>query len=165
MIRTIFTAAFLSIFMPLFSKDCKLEKQADAYTKEVKLSTGFIRLDGGSLTIDADSKEITFLFTVSGTDKCYDNNSTAYIFFEGSKSKASNRNNGTMNCEGLFQFVFRNSASTTSLLQRMTTQKLNHISFTGNDKKETIISFGPEQQEIVMKLANCLVTEAKTLIK
>ena len=157
-------------FIPLFTaaQDCKLNRDTDVFTKETKLSTGFIFLDGGSVTIDADSKEIDVLFSVEGADKCYDNSSTAEIFFEGIKSKTSTRNGGTMNCEGLFHFIFRNShSSPTTLLQRMCTKKITHIIFTGNDKKQTktTVTVGEAEQEALMNLANCLVTEAKKLVK
>lgn len=149
-------------------QDCKLHKDIDPYTKETKLSTGFVFLTGGSVTIDADSKEIDVLFSIEGADKCYDNNSVAEIYFEGIKSKTTTRNAGTMNCEGLFHFVFRNSnSSPTTLLQRMCTKKITQIIFTSNDKKQTktTITVEPQEQEVLMNLANCLVNEAKTLIK
>ncbi len=160
----------LIVIAPFFAiaQDCKLHKETDPYTKETKLSTGFIYLNGGSVTIDADSKEIDILFSVEGSDKCYDNNSTAEIIFEGIKSKSSTRNGGTMNCEGLFHFIFRNSKSTpTTLLQRMCTKKITQIVFTSNDKKQTktTVTINPEDQENLMNLANCLVNEARALIK
>ncbi len=165
---------FLAFFLlaPLFSAaqdslaaPCKLIKETDPYTKETKLSTGFIMLKNGSVVIDADSKEVDVLFSIEGLDKCFDNNSTAAIFFEGVKTKMSSRNGGTMNCEGLFHFVFRNSTTPTTVLQKMMTQKINHIVFTGNNKKESIISIAPAEQDKLMALATCLVNEAKTLIK
>jgi hypothetical protein len=149
----------------VFCQECKLNKTTDPYTREIKLSTGFIQLDGGSLTIDADNKEVDFLFSIEGTDRCFDNNSTAYIFFENSKSKGSARNGGSMNCEGLFHFIFRNSTSTTALLQRMMTQRITHIVFTGNNKKESTVTLGPLEQDAIKAFANCLVNEAKTLLK
>ncbi len=154
--------------LPLFlaAQDCKLTRETDPYTKETKLSTGFIFLDGGSVTIDAGSREIDVLFSIEGADKCFDNNSTAAIFFEGVKTKLTNRNGGTMNCEGLFHFVFKNTASTTTtVLKKMMTMKINRIVFTGNNKKETTVTIGPAEQETLMTLATCLVNEAKTLIK
>ncbi len=151
-------------FQSSFSQECKVNRSTDPYTREVKLSSGFIQLDGGSVTIDASKPEIDILFSVEGADKCFDNNSTAYVFFEGSKSKGSIRNGGTMNCEGLFHFIFRNSQSTTSLLNRMMTQKITHIVFTGNNKKETTVTFGPQEQEAVKNFAACVVAEAKTLL-
>jgi hypothetical protein len=157
----------LLLLSPLFSaaQDCKLIKETDPYTKETRLSTGFIFLDGGSVTIDADSKEIDVLFSIEGGDKCFDNNSIAAIFFEGVKTKMSSRNGGTMNCEGLFHFVFKKSSVTPSLLQKIMTQKINHITFTGNNKKESTINISPADQQTLMTLATCLVTEAKTLTR
>lgn len=157
----------LVFLLPLFTtaQDCKLIKETDPYTKEKKLSTGFIYLDGGSVTIDADSKEIDVLFSVDGADKCFDNNSMAAIFFEGVKTKMSSRNGGTMNCEGLFHFVFKNTASASTILQKMMTMKINHLVFTGNNKKESFLKISPEKQQILMTLATCLVNEAKTLIR
>lgn len=159
----------ISVFPLLaYTQDCKLHKDTDPYTKETRLSTGFLFLSGGSITIDANKAEIDVLFSIEGADKCYDNNSVAEIYFEGIKSKMTTRNGGTMNCEGLFHFIFRNSHSTpTTLLQRMCTKKITHIIFTGNDKKQTktTITVEPQEQEVLMKLANCLVNEAKTLIK
>ncbi len=163
---------FLALLFPLFSAaqepvatGCKLNKETDPYTKETKLSTGFIFLDGGSVTIDADSREIDVLFSIEGADKCYDNNSMAAIFFEGTKTKLSSRNGGTMNCEGLFHFTFKNTVSPSTILQRMMTQKITHIIFTGNNKKETKVEIGPTEQQALMTLATCLVNEAKTLVK
>lgn len=56
------------LLLPLFSyaQNCKLNKETDPYTKETKLSTGFIIFSGGSVTIDADSKEVDMLFPLKG---------------------------------------------------------------------------------------------------
>ncbi len=148
------------------AQDCKLKKETDPFTKETKFSTGFISAGGGSsLTIDADSKEIDILFSIEGKNKCFDNNSTAVIFFEGSKVKTTLRNGGTMNCEGLFHFIFKNSATTNSQLKKLTTQKIVQIIFTGNDKKETVMTILPAAQQNLLTLSSCLVNEAKSLIK
>lgn len=157
----------LLIFPLLLSaQDCKLIRETDPYTKETKLTTGFVHVDGGSISIDADSKEIIVLFSLDGPEKCFDDNSTAEVFFEGIKSKSMNRNQGTMNCEGLFQFVFRNSNNNpTTMLQRIMTKKITHIIFTGNGKKPVTVNIGPAEQESLMALANCLVNEGKGLIK
>ncbi|MES1197650.1 MAG: hypothetical protein ABUL41_00035 [Chitinophagaceae bacterium] len=162
----------ICLLIPLFSNaqdpvaiGCKLNKQTDPYTKETKLSTGFIQLNGGSVTIDADSKEIDVFFTISGNDKCFDYNSMAAVYFEGTKMKLSVRNSGSMNCEGLYHFIFKNTPTTNSILQKIATQKINNIVFTGNNKKETKLTFIPDQQQKVMELTTCLVNEAKTLIK
>lgn len=148
------------------STGCKLIRETDPYTKEVKLSTGFIGLDGASVTIDADSKEIIVLFSLEGAEKCFDNNATVDLYFEGIKSKTMSRNAGTMNCEGLFQLVFKNTHSTpTTILQRLTTRKVTQLIFTGNSKKPITVNLGPKEQESLLFLANCLVTQGRGLIK
>jgi hypothetical protein len=154
-------------FLPTLIKaqDCALHRETDPYTREIKLSTGFITLQGGSVTIDADKNEIDIFFSVSGIDKCYDNNSTANVFFEGTRAKLLYRNGGTMNCEGFFHFIFKNTAGAQAMLQKFITQKVNNIVFTGNNKAETKLSFTPEQQQQFSTLVSCLVAEAKTLIK
>ena len=144
---------------------CKLIRQTDPYTKGKTLSTGFINLDGGSVIIDANRTEIDIMFSISGVDKCYDNNSVAWIFFEGVKTKLTSRNGGTMNCEGLFHFIYKNSTSVPTVLQKLMSMKTNRIVFTGNNKKETIINIKPGDQEKFMTLLTCLVNEAKTLVK
>lgn len=161
----------LSMMIPLFpaaqdslSKNCKITREKDPFTKEIKLSTGFIPLDGGQVTIDANKLEIDFLFSLDGPLKCFDNNSTAFVFFEGTKLKLSSRNGGSMNCEGLFHFIFRNTASLPSMLTRMTTQKVSHIIFKGNNNKEFTVKLSPVDQQLFMTLANCLVEESKGLI-
>jgi hypothetical protein len=159
---------FILLFnVPLFiyAQECKLSREVDPYTKEVKVSTGFIKLEDGSVTIDADGKEIDMLFSIEGIDKCFDNNSSAAIFFENSKIKMSLRNAGTMNCEGLFHFIFKNANLTNPQLKKIITQKITHIIFTGNNKKTTTVTFPAEQQPVFMALGNCLVEDAKKLIK
>lgn len=154
--------------LPLVSdaQECKLNKETDPYTKETKLSTGFVHLDGASVTIDADSKEIIVLFTLEGPEKCFDENSAAEVYFEGLKSKTLSRNQGTMNCEGFFQFVFRNTNNPpTTMLQRIMTKKITHIIFTGNGKKPVTVNVGPKEQEAIVALATCLVNDARGLIK
>lgn len=149
----------------LFGQDCKLKRTTDPYTKEIKLSTGFIVLQGASLTIDADSKEIDFFFSLNGRDKCFTDASTATVFYEGTKMKANFRNSGSMNCEGFFHVIFKNGTATPALLQKLITQKITNIIFTGNNKTQTTIGFNEEQRQVVMSLGDCLIKEAKTLLK
>jgi hypothetical protein len=155
------------LFLPLlsFSQDCKLRQEKDPYTKEAKLSSGFISLQGGSVTIDADNKEIDYFFTLTGADKCFTEASSVIIYFEGTKSKATFRNAGGMNCDGYFHFKFRNVASTHSTMKRLATLNVEQLIFTGNNKKETIITLLPEQQKMLKDFSACMVTESKTLIK
>lgn len=159
----------LFLLLPLFSfaqdsASCKINRETDPFTKEIKLSTGFIQLNVAAVTVDATKAEVDFLFSIEGADRCYDNNSTAVIFFEGSKVKLTVKNGGSMNCEGLFHFIFKNTPNNTSVLTKLITMKINHIIFTGNNKKEANIEFTPAEQQVFMTLANCLVTEAKTLL-
>jgi hypothetical protein len=163
--KSILLAAAL---FPLFvsAQDCKLVRDTDPYTKETKLSSGFITLQGGalgSLTIDADSKEIDFYFTV--TDKCFNDQSTLFVFFEGTKTKGTYHNAGSMNCSGDFHVIFRNGASTNTQLQKLGTVKVTQFVFNNADKKPTTITLTPEEQDIFMKSASCVITEAKTLVK
>ena len=159
--------SFLILF-PFFasSQDCKLKSEKDPFTKEIKLSTGFTYFDGGSVTIDADAKEINFLFNIEGPERCFDDNTTVEFYFEGLKGKTSSRNQGTMNCEGLFQLVYKNTTNNpTTLLQRILTRKLTQAIFMVEGKKPVTVTFSPKEQEAFMVLANCLYTEGKKLIK
>lgn len=146
-------------------QNCKLIRETDPFTKEIKISSGFIPLDGGSLTIDANAQEIDLLFSLEGPERCFDNNSTAFIYFEGSKTKLTVRNGGTMNCEGLFHFVFRNTPATQTMLNKLATMKVNHFVFTATSKKEITINLAPPDQQVVMAVTQCVADEAKTLIK
>lgn len=156
---------FILCLFPVFllAQDCKISRETDPYTRETKLSSGFISLQGGSVTIDADSKEIDFFFIVP--DNCFSAASTVYIFFEGNKTRLTYRNAGTMNCDGYFHFTFKNGKTTPTIVQKLSSQKITQLIFTGNDKKEKIISLLPDQQKIFMEATTCLVAEAKTLIK
>jgi hypothetical protein len=151
--------------LPLLAgaQDCKLLRESDPYTKEMKLSSGFINLQAASVTIDADSKEIDFFFVVN--DRCFNDASTVFIFFEGSKAKTTNRNTGSMNCDGNFHFTFRNGASTPTVLQKLSTQKVAQFIFTGNDKKQIVVGLLPDQQKIFMEAVACVVKEGKILVK
>ena len=147
-----------------WSQGCVIQKEKDAYTKEVKLSTGFIELKNATLSIQADSREIDFLFVITGKEKCFSDASTASIFFEGTKVKANIRNSGSMNCDGIFHFNFKNQAAIASLLQRLSTQNVTGILFTGNDKKETQVTIPVDQQQLLMHFISCLLEEAKSLL-
>ena len=142
---------------------CKLVKETDPYTRETKLSSGFITLQGASLTIDADNKEIDFFFAIS--DKCFNDASTVFIYFEGSKTKTTYRNSGSINCEGYFHFVFKNGITAPTVLKKLASQKTANFIFTGSDNKATTVSLLPDQQKILMEITACMIEESKTLIK
>ncbi len=156
---------FLLLPGSLYAQDCKLHNDKDPYTRETRLSTGFIRVGGATLSIDATKTEVDLLITVSGADKCYDNSTTAVVFFENGKQKYTLRNTGTMNCNGDFHVSARNSKTVTpSFLQRLSRQKISSIKVTGRDKKETEITLTLAQQQQFFDLANCMAEEAKGLV-
>ena len=157
--------SFLFLLLPFFgfTQDCKLKTQKDTYTKEIKISTGFIQLGGGQISIEATKSEIDFMFTL-GTGKCFDDASTAAVFYEGTRLKTNYRNSGTMNCDGLFHFTFRNTNPSPSNLQSFATKKVTSIRFKDNTKKESGITLTPEQQQTLMSLTNCVIEEAKKLL-
>jgi hypothetical protein len=156
---------FAGLFLPLFiaAQDCKVLREADPYTKETKLSSGFISLQGATVTIDADKNEIDFFFVIN--DKCFNDASTLVVFFEGTKVKSTYRNSGSMNCEGYFHYKIKNGLVTPTAVKKFATQKVTQLVFTGDDKKQIVVSLQPDQQEIFMKSSECISTEAKTLIK
>jgi len=158
---------FILLSLPLFSvgQDCKPRKSTDPYTKEVKLSSGFIKLDGLSVSVHADSKEIDILFSFSAKEKCFNDAATVQVFFDSTKQKANFRNSGPMNCEGFFHVIFKNGQGTPSLLKRLYTQRITSLVFTGNNKEKTTITLDEEQQENVKKQIECIVIEGKTLLK
>ena len=160
--------SFIAFFIPMWisAQDCKLKKSTDPYTKEIKLSTRFMPMAGASLSIDADSKEIDFIFSMDEKEKCFTDAATAVVIFAGTnKMKANFRNSGPMNCEGFFHIIFKNGVATPSLLQKLSTQKIASILFTGNNKTQTTITLTPEEQDKMMMMAECLIKEAKTLLK
>ncbi|MBL7741312.1 MAG: hypothetical protein JNK14_18960 [Chitinophagaceae bacterium] len=159
--------AGLIFVLPLCAaaQDCKLKKTVDPYTKEVRLSTSLIKMDMASLSIQADSKEVDLFFTMNRNESCFNDASTAVINYEGTKVKATFRNTGSVNCEGFFHIIFRNTATTNTLLNRLITQKITSIVINGTNKTQTTITLTPEDQEKIMTQGDCLVKEAKALIK
>ncbi len=155
------------MFAPLlgFTQDCKVKKTTDPYTREVKVSSGPIQLQGATLSIDADGKEVDFFFSMDGKEKCFSDASNVVIIYEGTRVKGNFKNNGPMNCDGIFHIIFKNQVTTPALLQRLLTQKITSIQFTGNNKAQTLINFSPEEQQNLMSKGDCLVKEAKKLIK
>ncbi|MCW3117356.1 MAG: hypothetical protein JWM28_1438 [Chitinophagaceae bacterium] len=160
---------FILIFIALLpfaatAQDCQIKKETDPFTRQPKLSTGFISLQLTSLSIDADKKSFDFFFTLEGADKCFDDNSTVVAVFDGNKQKTTFRNSGSMNCEGLFHFTVRNGPETPFAVKRFSTQKISQLIFTGNNnKKPTVITFTPAQQQTLMEVTACIATDAKAL--
>jgi hypothetical protein len=151
-----------------FAQNCGLKKEIDQFSQQPKLSTGFIKFSGTanriSVNMVADSKEIKLLFSM-GEGSCFDDQSTASFSFDGSRTKSTQRNASSMNCEGIFTVVFRNASTTPSVLQKMTLQKLTSIVITDNTRKKIEINLKDDEKQWLMEKAACLVAEAKTLIK
>ncbi len=163
----------LLLLLPLYSlgQNCNLKTERDPYTKELKISTGFIKLnpEAGNirLSIEATSTEIDFLFVLQDGKQalCFDKQSTATVFYDGTRLKSNIRNAGSMNCEGLFSFNFKNSQSTPSILKNLAEKKLGSIKFTTSSKIEKEVLLTVEDQEAIMHLTTCILEEAKGLIK
>ncbi|MFD2919423.1 hypothetical protein ACFS6H_06895 [Terrimonas rubra] len=148
------------------AQECNLFKDVDTYSKQEKLSTGFIAVNGATFTIDATKTEIDFLITTTKGDKCFDSNTSAVILFADGKQKFTLRNNGTMNCDGDFHAVGRNTATVIpSFLQRLTKQKVQKITIKGRDGKDIEITLNETQQQQFFDLATCMAAQAKTLVK
>lgn len=161
----------LIILLPLFSfaQECTLSKSTDDFTNEKKISTGFVSFNEGKskflLTITATSKEIDFFFSLANGVEgwCFDNSSTAIIQYAGTRLKATNRNTGSMNCQGLFHFTFRNVSTTPSALTRFTTHPIESFVFKGSGK-EYEFHLREEDRQKMMTLVECIIKESKTLL-
>lgn len=164
--KLLFAAVLL---LPLFAlaQDCTLKKETNSFTHETRLTTGFMPFNSTLLSIDANSTDIDFFFSINqaGDAKCFDDASTAVIVFEGTRSKTTFRNSGSMNCEGLFHFTFKNSTATPYALKRLATQKVSTITFNGSNKGITVITLSDEQKQSLMNWAGCIAKEAPTLKK
>lgn len=161
-------AFFLLFPFAAFAQDtCGLKKSKDPFTNVIKLSTGFKNFDskGLSLSISADATptEIDFFIWIKNEGKCFDAESTAQVIWEGERSRATFRNSGSMNCEGAFHFVFKNTPNTISWLNKLATKKVATIKLT-NGKIETLITLSEEQKVLFQKMAACIAGEGKGLI-
>jgi hypothetical protein len=160
----------LVFLVPLFlsAQNCELKKEKDPFTQQPQLSTGFIRFSawGGrfSLNMVADAKEVKLLFSL-GEGNCFDDESSATLTFDGTRTKSTQRNATAMNCDGIFTIVFRNSTTTPSVLQKMTQQNLTSIVLTDNNKKKIDITLKDEEKQKIVEKLGCLVKEAKGLIQ
>lgn len=160
----------LFVLFPLlsFAQDtCGLKKTKDPFTHVTKLSTGFKKFDGNKLTVsisaDATPTEIDFFIWVKNEGKCFDSESEAQLIWEGEKRKTTLKNSGSMNCEGAFHFIFKNSATTPSWLNRMSNQRIASIKLTGSNNTVSEITLTEEQKTLFQKMARCIATEGKGL--
>jgi hypothetical protein len=150
----------------LWGQDCNLKKGQDPITSKPTLTTGFIDISQGTLTIDVNSKEIDFFFDFTNPIvKCLDEETEATMVLEGGKTKIQFHNSGSMNCDGVFHIIFRNSAYTPSQVQKMASRKIVSMQLTGpNITKPFIITFPPDQQQYLLNTIGCVARDAKTVL-
>jgi hypothetical protein len=155
----------LLLLLPFFADaqdTCGLKSTRDPYTKEVRLSSGFISVGSNKVSIDAVAKEIDFFFMLDG-GKCFDDGATLTVNFEGSRVKQTYRSSGTMNCEGYFHINFRNTPGTSYTLQKLATLRVSSFVFK-KDKEETTVLVSEDQKDLFRKAVSCVITQGKTLI-
>lgn len=159
---------FLTVLLtPLFAvaQDCNFKKGIDPISSKNTLSTGFIDLPGATLTVDMNSKEIDFFFVMSASNaKCLDENTEVEVIFEGGKLKAEYKNSGSMNCDGIFHVIFRNSVNTPSPLQKLAAKKVLTIRLKNSGPKPIDMNLTPELQQTFMNVVNCVIKESKTVL-
>jgi hypothetical protein len=152
-----------------FGQDCTLSKTTDDFTNETKISTGFLSFNEGKskflVSMSTSNKEIDFFFSIANREEgwCFDNSSTAIIQFAGTRLKSTSRNTGSMNCQGLFHFTFRNVATTPSALTRLSTHPIESFSFKGSNKQYDF-HLRESDREKFMKVVECIIKESKTLL-
>lgn len=157
---------FMLFILPFaaFAQDCTLKKGSDDFSGKAKVSTGFFMIQNGMLNIEATATETDYFFVVKNENaNCFDDESIAVFVFEGGKTKATYKNNGASNCQGVYHTIFKTGNITSSAIQKLTTKKLVSITFTANNEKTTVIEFTPEQQQKIFDLSNCISKEAKAL--
>ena len=154
----------------LFAQDCKIKRSIDPYTKEAKVSTGFVAFGAGSdmfrLTADASKTDVEFIISLNNAKegKCFSDASIAVLTFEGGKIKSTIKNTGSMNCEGSFTLGFKNATSTPAPVNNLIAKKLISMKLTGNNKQVTEIVLTDAEGERLKQMAGCLVAEAKSLL-
>jgi hypothetical protein len=168
--KYIFAALF---FLPLglYAQECTLKKEIDKFSNQPKVTTGFFPLSSGPdkilVSIEATATDIDILFALNngGDQRCFDDASTAQVNYDGSRLKTNYRNSGSMNCEGLFHFNYRNTPVTPSNLVRLSTTKVGSIRFTGNNKTITDVQLTEEDKVRLMDMTACIIKEAQALQK
>lgn len=148
---------------------CQLKKETDPFTHQTKISTGFVPFTAHgvqlSISVDATSTDIDFFLWFTKDQKCFDDESTIQLNFEGDRYKLNLKNTGSMNCEGAFHFTFKNTANTPPQLKRILDKRVSSLHITGANKTITDISFSEEQKMQFARMAACVARDAQMLIK
>lgn len=162
----------LLFLIPVFAEaqdSCRLRKATDDFTHQTKISTGFVPFVSNgtqlSITVDATPIDIDVFLWFTREQKCFDDQSTIQVNFEGERIKQNYRNTGSMNCEGAFHFTFKNVATTPYNLQRLVDKRISGFKITGPNKTVTDFSFTAEQQNQLKRMIACVVRDSKTLLK
>jgi len=156
-------------FLTKAQDSCKLKKSTDPYTKETRVTTGFVPFNSDgvqfSISIEITKTEIDFFLWIKDDSKCFDNNSDVQVTYSGERIKTTYKNTGSVNCDGAFHFTFRNSSSIPSNLKRLMEKKVASMKFKGRGGEETQITFTEEQMEKLQQMTSCAVNEARALQK
>jgi hypothetical protein len=162
-------ALFILPFFASAQDSCQLKKTTDPFTHETKLSTGFVPFNSKgnqlSISIDASATDIDFFLWFTGAQKCFDDQTTIQINFEGDRYKMYLRSSGSMNCDGALHFTFKNSATTNFQLQKIVDKKINSFHITGPNKTITDVTLSPEEKDKLKQMAACIARDAKTVMK
>lgn len=160
---------FVIPFLGWSQDSCHLKTSTDPFSHQTKISTGFVAFPANgvqvSISIDATPTDIDFFLWFNKDQKCFDEQSTIQIAFDGDHYKLNLKNTGSMNCEGAFHFTFKNSANTPPQLQRLLDKKVLSFHITGANKTITDVAFSPEQKATFARMTACVVRESKTLLK
>jgi hypothetical protein len=168
--KNILTAVLFVVPFFVSAQDtCQLKKDTDPFTHQTKISTGFVpfTLNGVqlSISVDATSTDIDFFLWFTRDQKCFDEESTIQINFEGDRYRLNLKNTGSMNCEGAFHFAFKNSANTPPQLKRLIDKRITSFHITGANKTITDVSFSGDQRTQFARMTACVVRDSHTLLK
>jgi len=166
--KNFFLLLFLLPLLASAQDTCHLKRETDPFSHLTKVTTGFIvfKTEAGqvSISVDATPNDVDVFIWLTSNPKCFDDQSTVQINYDGDRLKGNFRNGGSMNCEGTFHINFRNVVNTPSNLERMTSRKIKSLRLTGNNGV-TDITFTEEQKQQLMRMVGCVVRESKTLLK
>ena len=147
--------------------NCSLKNEKDQFNQDPRLTTGFKSLGIGTnkflLSISADKSEIDFFIALDNSASCFNDLSRAVITFEGSRLKTNYKNGGTTNCKGYFHFIFKNQEARPTPLKYLAEKKIVSIQFISNNNSKEDVILRPEDQELFMKMANCVLNELAQL--
>ena len=158
----------LLFLVPLFSnaQDCDLRNEKDQFNQDPRLTTGFKPLGAGGdkflLSVSADKREVDYFFALDNSAMCFNDYAKAMITFD-SKQRGNYRNGGTTNCKGYFHFVFPNQENLNANLTNLSVKKVVTIQFTNADNVKKILTLRPEDQDEIIKLTNCVLSELEKL--